>query len=386
MQEMPDSATQRRLEIRFLGSGSEYFRIWIVNLLLTLVTAGLYWPFAKARRLRYFYGNTEVDGHALAFHGDPWRMFRGFLLMVALGGVYAVASHATAWSGLIALAAAYALWPALWRSSMRFRMGQTSWRGLRFRFEGGLKDAYLALAPLYLPVLVMVALPLALGLDPKTMEEGGVDKALVNQYLIGTGLCTALLLLLTPWCLSLIKRYQHQGYALAQERCDFNVRTRSWYWLSAKALGLVLLIMAAAGGVLFLLVSQIGGGEATKFLAAAAFMGVFYALLFVVLMPFWVVRQHNLVWGGTHSPSLQFSSTLPLGRYLGLTLKNTLLTVITLGLYRPFAAVAASRMRLESVSLAMSGDIETWVTQQSTQQDAAAADFAGDFFGIDMGL
>ncbi len=45
-------------------TGSEYFKIWIVNLALTLVTIGIYSPWAKVRRLRYFYGNTLVDGGA----------------------------------------------------------------------------------------------------------------------------------------------------------------------------------------------------------------------------------------------------------------------------------------------------------------------------------
>src|SRR5690348_9519846 len=55
----------RRLSIRFSGGGGEYFRIWIVNLLLTIVTLSLYYPWAKVRKLRYFYGNTVVDGQPL---------------------------------------------------------------------------------------------------------------------------------------------------------------------------------------------------------------------------------------------------------------------------------------------------------------------------------
>jgi len=43
-----------RLPIEFTGSGSEYFRIWIVNLLLMFVTLGSYYPWAKVRRLRDF--------------------------------------------------------------------------------------------------------------------------------------------------------------------------------------------------------------------------------------------------------------------------------------------------------------------------------------------
>ena len=64
-------------------SGSEYFRIWVVNLLLTVVTLGLYLPFARARQLRYFHENTLIDGAPLAFHGDPWKMLRGYLIIGA---------------------------------------------------------------------------------------------------------------------------------------------------------------------------------------------------------------------------------------------------------------------------------------------------------------
>ena len=67
----PVSRPRYHLPITFTGSGDEYFRIWIVNLLLMLVTLGFYLPWAKVRRLRYFYGNTLVDGSALDFQADP---------------------------------------------------------------------------------------------------------------------------------------------------------------------------------------------------------------------------------------------------------------------------------------------------------------------------
>ncbi len=62
------------MAIRFVGSGSEYFRIWIVNLLLTFVTLGLYYPWAKVRRLKYFHASTEVGGHPLSFNAEPRKM------------------------------------------------------------------------------------------------------------------------------------------------------------------------------------------------------------------------------------------------------------------------------------------------------------------------
>ena len=45
----------------FTGTGGEYFRIWIVNLILSILTLGIYSAWAKVRTNRYFYGNTQVD-------------------------------------------------------------------------------------------------------------------------------------------------------------------------------------------------------------------------------------------------------------------------------------------------------------------------------------
>ena len=58
---MTDTVTPRTEAIEFSGDGGEYFRIWIVNLALSVVTLGIYSAWAKVRRLRYFYGSTRFD-------------------------------------------------------------------------------------------------------------------------------------------------------------------------------------------------------------------------------------------------------------------------------------------------------------------------------------
>jgi hypothetical protein len=70
----------QRLPIRFTGSGGEYFRIWIVNLLLTLVTLGIWSAWAKVRKTRYFWSNTQLAGAAFRYHGNPGAILRGRLL------------------------------------------------------------------------------------------------------------------------------------------------------------------------------------------------------------------------------------------------------------------------------------------------------------------
>src|SRR6187455_1066695 len=88
------SAPVARLNVpfEFRATGGEYFRIWIVNLLLTIVTLGIYSAWAKVRRLRYFYGNTLLDGHSFEYHGRPLAILKGRLIVVGLYlGLLAVA-------------------------------------------------------------------------------------------------------------------------------------------------------------------------------------------------------------------------------------------------------------------------------------------------------
>src|SRR6201992_900386 len=73
-------------QLRFTGTGGEYFGIWIVNLLLTVITFGIYSAWAKVRRLQYFYRHTELAGSSFDFHGSPRRILIGrviaFLMLV----------------------------------------------------------------------------------------------------------------------------------------------------------------------------------------------------------------------------------------------------------------------------------------------------------------
>lgn len=391
----PAPTGPRVLEIRFTGSGSEYFRIWAVNLLLILVTLGLYLPFAKARRIRYFYANTRVDGQALSFHGDSWKMFRGFILLVILMGVYTGAGKVSADAAFVAFLVLCIVWPALWRASLQFRLGNTSWRGLRMRFEGSLKDAYLACAPMYLPLIAFTAWA---RLTLPASDDSEAAQAATAQAYGATGLMLmGVMLLLTPLSFALFKRYQHAGYRIATQRARIDMSTGSVYLLALKLVGVALvsalgaaLVMAVVGAAVAL-TGVLGGARppmnSPLFQAAFFVLGVvFYVLMFSIVMPYGAARMQNLAWNTTRSQSLSFHSTLTFRRLFGLTLKNWLLTAVTLGLYRPFAAVSTARLRLEAVQIQSTEDPAEWVAASAAGHADATGDVAGDFFGIDMGL
>lgn len=66
----------------FTGSSKEYFRIWVVNMLLSIITLGTYSAWATVRNRRYLYGNVELDGSRFDFHGQPLAILRGRILAV----------------------------------------------------------------------------------------------------------------------------------------------------------------------------------------------------------------------------------------------------------------------------------------------------------------
>lgn len=379
----PDARPQvQTLPIRFTGSGSEYFRIWIVNLLLVLVTFTLYWPFARARRIAYFQNNTLVGDDPLGFHANPWKMFRGYLVVALFGLAYGVTSEtAPLVAGAIFLVFAL-LWPALWRASLQFRLRNTSWRGVRLSFEGDLKGAYLAFAPLLLPVLGFVALGLsAPDLAP---GEGASPEERRRMGLLFLGVM-ALFALIMPWCLARIKQYQHGGYRFAGERTELRAGVRQFYGLGLRTGGVMLLVVLIVGAIAALGVG-LAGRTAAGVLMLSGAVALGYLLFPMLVVTHYTAALQNLVWQNTRSRNTRFRSGLGFGALARVTAVNWLLIALTLGLYWPFAQVRLARARLEAMALQVKGSVNDWLAHAQRRDVGPLGDAAGDFFGIDMGL
>jgi len=57
------------LSIQHRGTGGSLFVLVAKNLLLTLVTLGIYMPWARTERRKYIWQNLEIGGHGLRYHG-----------------------------------------------------------------------------------------------------------------------------------------------------------------------------------------------------------------------------------------------------------------------------------------------------------------------------
>jgi uncharacterized membrane protein YjgN (DUF898 family) len=135
-------------KLTFHGTGGKLFAIQIVNILLTIVTLGLYYPWAKAASMRYVMGETEFAESRFAFLGTGNEMFRGFIVGILIVGVVYGSFFGLAYLGypivgfLILVAALIFLVPFAIHSSMRYRTSRTTWRGIHFGYRGDLKELF----------------------------------------------------------------------------------------------------------------------------------------------------------------------------------------------------------------------------------------------------
>ncbi|MCY7398603.1 MAG: DUF898 domain-containing protein, partial [Sphingomonas bacterium] len=130
--------------IRFTGSWREYLPIAASNVLLTIVTLGIYRFWAAARQRRYLWSRTEVIDDTLEWTGSGKEMFFGFLMVtVVLLPFFLFVQFAfpalmargmeTAAGGLFTLfyvAIIYLGGVARFRS-LRYRLSRSWWRGIR---------------------------------------------------------------------------------------------------------------------------------------------------------------------------------------------------------------------------------------------------------------
>ncbi len=143
----------------FQGKASEYFGIWIVNLLLSLITLGIYSAWAKVRRKKYFYNNTLIDNVGFDYHAKPISILKGRLIAVAFFIAYGMSASIHPFLPAVFLLLFFIALPWLVVRGSIFNARNTSHRGLRFDFIGTIRQAiivFIGLPMLILPTLGLI--------------------------------------------------------------------------------------------------------------------------------------------------------------------------------------------------------------------------------------
>lgn len=165
--------SENQTPVVFTGKAGEYFGIWIVNLLLSVVTFGIYSAWAKVRRKKYFYNNTLVDGVGFDYHANPIAILKGRIIAFVLFVLYSVLSGFSPIAGALLGLALFLALPWIIVRGMTFNARNSSHRGLRFDFDGKYGEA--ALVFIGYTLLIFITLGLAIPFVAQRSHKFVVD-------------------------------------------------------------------------------------------------------------------------------------------------------------------------------------------------------------------
>lgn len=362
-QSLPDASdTFHRLS--FSGRATEYFGIWIVNILLTIITVGIYSAWAKVRRNRYFYGNTILLGRGFEYHAKGKQILIGRIIVVAYLVIYNVVLAVFPPAGLVLGALILLFIPWLVMRGLRFSARMTSYRNVRFDFAGGVGGAFVA-------------------------------------FLLGPLLATITIGILTPLASRWASRYVGNNMRYGGKSFATNPGLGALYgtWLLSLVIFVILLflLLLAVLGVFLLtnmdvLVHFIDNPnelltdlpfEMMMALIVLAYVAV--GILAIAAL-FYQAGVRNIAWSATTFDGRhQLKSDMSRFRFTWIAVSNLIVTLLTLGLMRPWAAVRTARYLNEHTAIRFDGNVGEIFSATEKEGSAVGSEFM-DLEGFDFGF
>lgn len=312
--------------LRFTGQAGEYFRIWIVNLCLSVVTLGIYSAWAKVRRKRYFYGNTLLNDAAFEYVGNPVAILKGRAIVFVIFTVYALLKELHFLIGLAAVVGVALALPWVIQRALQFNARNSTHRNVRFGFRGTKMDIFgvLLVGGLLVPVTLGLAYPFYLSLKRRVFVANSSYGA-------------------TPF--------------------SFSATAGDYYFAALK------LSLAFLGFFIGSLVT-LGIGLLPSYLLLRAYGETVFA---------------RLAWSNTKLGDIRFDCYWTTGGLFGLYFVNSLAVICSLGLLAPWAAIRSARYKLERITLQSDSGLGGFLA--AAQDDVGAVgDEAGELLGFDFGL
>ncbi|WP_422527283.1 YjgN family protein [Serratia fonticola] len=352
-----------RHQIYFRGTGGEYFAIWLVNILLTAITLGIYSAWATVRRRRYFYGNTELNGDRFDYHAQPMQILKGRLLVIGAVILFYILLFINPLLGMIAMLALLALIPWIIIRSWRYNAIMSSYRGVRFNYLCQTGRAYWVL--LFCPILLVIglyAVMIVLGLIGSSL---GSPTAIIVLAAITVILFVPMLAAIN----GILATLQHDLYVnnLRFGTSPFVAEFKKAEFIKIALFSLLiflpfLVIALVLVGSFFVSLFQMAlfGGMSDAMLQAqmANNIGSLFMMMLVLLLgvmvssSYMVVAQRNYVFNQTTlQGEVKLRSSMQTLPYMGLLITNSLITVFSLGLAAPVAHVRHARYIAESTQV-----------------------------------
>jgi uncharacterized membrane protein YjgN (DUF898 family) len=344
---LPDEQKSETYRLKFTGSAQEYFKIWIVNTFLTIITLGIYAAWARVRTRTYFYNNMRVGAHPFHFLGLPSAILKGNIIIGAGILIYTLMRNfSPAYAGMLGTAF-YVVMPFLIYKSIRFNARYSAFRNIRFRFRGTLGQSYFVF--LFFPFLI----PLTLGI-------------------------------IVPYWEFRRKRYFFANLAYGSADARFAGRPGFFYGTFVR--------VAVVGICFFLLfVLYLSVSSPFAYLSRASFplgliaIWLVYFCVFICMQQYLYARLANYCWSHMTLEGVSFESTLSARRLAWIRITNILAIIATVGLLIPWAKVRRTRYFAEHFTVTTREGLDGFAAKAEPEV-SAVGDAATDFFDIGFGL
>jgi uncharacterized membrane protein YjgN (DUF898 family) len=357
METTMDSAPQT-LPFRFHGKSGEYFRIWIVNVVLSILTLGIYSAWAKVRNKRYFYSNTELDGSTFEYLANPVAILKGRLLALGVFAIYMVSVWFLPLSEPVFIVAFIAALPWLIVRAMTFNARNSAFRNIRFDFNSNYREA--AMVFIGIPLLVILTLGFAYPYFAYRHRD-----FIVNNSGFGT-----------------------TGF-------DFDAQAKHFSLIYIKAFGALLLLGLLIAVVMPALIPEV---QSANQIPGEALPVQGPQLVLIMLLPFLVIfplymlvgtyihtATLNTVFNHAYTTQQRFSSNLKVGRMFWIYLSNFAAILLSLGLLIPWAKIRTARYRLENLALQTEENLDGIIAGEQERVKATGEELA-EVFDVDLGL
>ncbi|ATV44276.1 YjgN family protein [Pectobacterium sp. CHL-2024] len=384
-----ENSAQHR--VQFHGKAGEYFAIWLVNGLLTIITLGIYSAWATVRRRRYFYGNTEINGDRFDYHAQPIQILKGRLLVIA--GIvlfYIVLAMSPTLGTILALAFA-ALIPIIVIRNWRYDAIMSSYRGVRFNYHCQTGRAYWVL--LLCPILLLLAFyaVLAIAMFIGMRSDSPIIITLIVLALVVPGFAAVN---------GIMKMMQLDFYVnnMFFGKTAFKAELTKAAFIKFALISLLIFIpfliaaLSFMGSFIFTLYQIIMMGADSDTIAMMLLSNVFnMVMMFVVALlgvlvssSYLVVAQRNYLFNQTSlNGGVKLHSSMQTLSYMGLLITNSLITIFSLGWAAPVAEIRHARYIANAT--AVEGDLALLHVQ--AHQDTANSALAEEAVqALDLGV
>ncbi len=362
------------LPIEFSGSARGYFRIWIVNLCLTLLTLGIFSAWAKVRRKRYSYSHTTLGGTPFQYLGRPIQILKGRLIAAAGFLVYYISGHF--FTSLLPYVLGAGLVAAPWViiRSAAFNARYSAFRNMTFHFDG----RYLqAMKVLYGWIVIPALLGVPVVVIGMMYGWASFPKPVVAGI---TGAAVLVLLVLFPWWMRRFKNFIIEHTSFGGKTGAFSAKGGQFFKYYLLAVLIVLAALISWGTV----VGALSKSGLKNWLFPYLFMVPFYGGC-VVAFAYVRSRSGNLVWNHSVLGPVRFESTLRCRELLKLYVTNALGIIASLGLLIPWAVMRTMKYRADTMRVLLEGELTEFEGSDLSAVAAAGVETA-DLFDLDFSL